>query len=707
MPPRIVEPTVTRSRRVLPRVAAALAVAAAIWALAAVAAASDDPGAFTDDDGAYYEEPLDALAEEGILDGTECASGRICPNEPIERWTMAVWLGRTLSGGEPPEISTTRFADVDPDAWWAAHVEQFAELGVTRGCATEPLRYCPHKSVTRGQMATFLVRAFDLSDADPAGFTDTTGHLFQAQIDALAAARITAGCATDPLRYCPDRPVTRGQMATFIARATGLISLPSDDTGIDPFPVTVFLPHVIVGVDEDGDRRVLDYDNQVFRRASVSPDGRYILYGAENGLFVTTSDLSSSTKVADVPSPSRDLGSQSRVSGSAWSPDSSHIAYILQNNLFVTNAAGTYTYNTSDNVSLLMDWSPDSSRIAYAAMGKLVVSKSDGADTHEVAESLDTWDAYWSPDSSRIVYATMGEFVVSRPDGTGRFTLADALSWHLPSWAPDSSRIAYIGVNKDTLYVTDADGANTHQISVDDPEHFAWSPDSSHIALVGYEEGKRTLFVADVSTSITDQLVQVNPGVQLSYAWSPDSSRIAYSTVHNSGEWPPIAESITREVTIANANGDHHDMIFTSPGLADSSDVEWHPHGEYVRVVYYFGDAGNVGSMIISPDGENVHAVPLGSAISSDGMHAVSFTSFGSVDLSDSGIIGYLTPSVSLTDLSKGESVVLLDYSDLISDYAAANSDVLWRLNVSICGGSLAWGSYGVQGSGDSCFFGG
>ena len=75
--------------------------------------------------------------------------------------------------------------------------------------------------------ATFLVRAFDLAAAEPAGFADTAGNTHETNIDALAAARVTAGCKTDPLRYCPDRSVTRSQMATFLARALGLVEVPT------------------------------------------------------------------------------------------------------------------------------------------------------------------------------------------------------------------------------------------------------------------------------------------------------------------------------------------------------------------------------------------------------------------------------------------------------------------------------------------------
>ena len=74
----------------------------------------------------------------------------------------------------------------------------------------------PNKSVTRGQMAAFLNRALNLKSAPSAKFADTGGHLFEADIDRLYAAGITTGCA--PNKFCPDRLVTRGEMAAFLVR---------------------------------------------------------------------------------------------------------------------------------------------------------------------------------------------------------------------------------------------------------------------------------------------------------------------------------------------------------------------------------------------------------------------------------------------------------------------------------------------------------
>ena len=239
MSPRGVPGALSRSLSMATRAGATavlLAVVAAAWVVAP-AAAQGDRGAFSDDDGAYYEVPLNVLEVRGVLAGTQCAPGRICPDEPISRATVAVWLGRAVTGTEPAAANGSRFADVDAEDWQASHIERFADLGVTQGCAANLPLFCPDRVVTRAEMAAFLVRAFDLPAAGSAGFADTDGHFFEDSIDALAAAGVTAGCGADTLRYCPDQPVTRGQMATFIARALGLVVEPavrSDEKVLEP-----------------------------------------------------------------------------------------------------------------------------------------------------------------------------------------------------------------------------------------------------------------------------------------------------------------------------------------------------------------------------------------------------------------------------------------------------------------------------------------
>lgn len=85
--------------------------------------------------------------------------------------------------------------------------------------------FCPEDPVTREQMAAFLVRAFRYPPADPFTdwFADDNDSQFEADIEALAAAGITLGC-NPPFndRFCPRDPVTRGQMASFLVRALDL-----------------------------------------------------------------------------------------------------------------------------------------------------------------------------------------------------------------------------------------------------------------------------------------------------------------------------------------------------------------------------------------------------------------------------------------------------------------------------------------------------
>ena len=62
----------------------------------------------------------------------------------------------------PPPPSQPTFADVPVNHPFAAWIYQLAAEGITAGCASNPARYCPDSPVTRAQMAVFLVRTFNL-----------------------------------------------------------------------------------------------------------------------------------------------------------------------------------------------------------------------------------------------------------------------------------------------------------------------------------------------------------------------------------------------------------------------------------------------------------------------------------------------------------------------------------------------------------------
>ena len=191
------------------------------------AAAQTQPFTDTSSD-AYYSDAVAALADSGIFDDTECAESMLCPQASIDRKTMAVWTVRALDGQDPAQASDNRFTDVDANSFHAPFIERMAELGVTTGCGNSGnSTFCPDDTVTRDQMAVFLTRAFNLDPGPDPGFTDVAPNAwYYTQTAALAASGITAGCG-DGTTFCPNQHTTRAQMATFLARALGLVDKPT------------------------------------------------------------------------------------------------------------------------------------------------------------------------------------------------------------------------------------------------------------------------------------------------------------------------------------------------------------------------------------------------------------------------------------------------------------------------------------------------
>ncbi|HEX2369913.1 MAG TPA: S-layer homology domain-containing protein [Acidimicrobiia bacterium] len=197
----------------------AIVVATVVTALAVPPAAgqSDLPntgGAFEDDNGDYHEAAINAIAAAGITEG--CAEDLYCPALSVTRAQMASFLARAYGLGTR---AGRVFDDVTPGSTHAGAVAAIAAEGITEGC-TRTL-YCPEEPVTRAQMASFLARAEGLAGRPGRVFNDVTpGSTHAAAIAAIAADGITQGCTAT--RYCPADPVTRAQMASFLARALDL-----------------------------------------------------------------------------------------------------------------------------------------------------------------------------------------------------------------------------------------------------------------------------------------------------------------------------------------------------------------------------------------------------------------------------------------------------------------------------------------------------
>ena len=104
---------------------------------------------------------------------------------------------------------------------FAKWIEQLANESITAGCGNG--NYCPNASVTRAQMAVFLLKSkHGLGYVPPAAtgtlFTDVpASNGFAKWIEQLANEGISGGCGAG--NFCPEAPVTRAQMAVFLVKA--------------------------------------------------------------------------------------------------------------------------------------------------------------------------------------------------------------------------------------------------------------------------------------------------------------------------------------------------------------------------------------------------------------------------------------------------------------------------------------------------------
>ena len=178
------------------------------------------PTRFADVPRSEHARAIEEIAAQGVTVG--CGDGSLfCPDDPVTRGEMAAFLTRVMNLPRFDSVDGLwRFQDVEPDHTHSESIYAIANAGLTDGCQ-DGTTYCPDQLVTRAAMADFLTRALELdTEGVEAGhFSDVPdGYPLERQIAAIAFREITLGCG-DGSVYCPDQPVTRGQMATFLARA--------------------------------------------------------------------------------------------------------------------------------------------------------------------------------------------------------------------------------------------------------------------------------------------------------------------------------------------------------------------------------------------------------------------------------------------------------------------------------------------------------
>jgi hypothetical protein len=156
-----------------------------------------------------------ALVVHGVANGK--ADGTYGPHDDVTRGQMATFLSRALDL-EPSEDAELP-DDVDADHPHAEAIAAVVEEGIAQGKGDGS--YGPQDAVSRGQMATFLDRALELAEqADAEIPADARGSVHEEAIEAVVGNGIAQGFTDGTFR--PNADVSRGQMASFLARGLDL-----------------------------------------------------------------------------------------------------------------------------------------------------------------------------------------------------------------------------------------------------------------------------------------------------------------------------------------------------------------------------------------------------------------------------------------------------------------------------------------------------
>jgi hypothetical protein len=167
---------------------------------------------------------VNTIANAGITGG--CGGQNYCPGQAVTRGQMAVFLLRVKDGAGyvPRPCITPMFNDVPCAHVFAIWINELARRGITGGCGGG--NYCPDNPVLRDQMAVFLLLTKEGTGYMPIPcttpmFTDVPcDNPFAKWINELARRGVTSGCGGG--NYCPGNAVTRGEMAVFLVRTFNL-----------------------------------------------------------------------------------------------------------------------------------------------------------------------------------------------------------------------------------------------------------------------------------------------------------------------------------------------------------------------------------------------------------------------------------------------------------------------------------------------------
>ncbi|HEX4439782.1 MAG TPA: S-layer homology domain-containing protein [Thermoanaerobaculia bacterium] len=154
-----------------------------------------------------------------------CTGTTYCPSSPALRKQMAVFVLKAMFGSTyQPPMASGIFTDVSSTDPFAPWIEDLFNRGIVAGCGAGPA-FCPDSPVNRQQMSVFLLKTLLGSGYAPPACTGVFADVpcsnpFAPWIEDLYSRHIAAGCGGS--NFCPSNPTTRGQMAPFLSNTFGL-----------------------------------------------------------------------------------------------------------------------------------------------------------------------------------------------------------------------------------------------------------------------------------------------------------------------------------------------------------------------------------------------------------------------------------------------------------------------------------------------------
>ncbi|MEK5080772.1 S-layer homology domain-containing protein [Solibacillus sp. FSL W7-1436] len=183
----------------------------------------------------YFADAVNDLAERNIIGGYP--DGTFKPGNSITRGQAAAIIAKLLKL-DMDNIENPGFKDVSTKNGYYKAIAAMAEEGIISGYGDG--RYGPNDPIKRGQMASILVKAFDLPRY---GFYEINNPFKDVKeydshgSNILILYRLGITSGTTPNTFSPNAPITRGQAAKMMKATEDakpvMMTLEASDLGLD------------------------------------------------------------------------------------------------------------------------------------------------------------------------------------------------------------------------------------------------------------------------------------------------------------------------------------------------------------------------------------------------------------------------------------------------------------------------------------------